>query len=67
MTYTPFPFSYTNGLVVYQSQQAATQLNITSVEGGEFFMRVSTQQSATEGRPSVRIESKKLYADGVYV
>lgn len=61
------PDNYTHGLVTYQDLESAQQLGLTGVANGEFFLKVSTTPNATDGRPSVRIESRKTYRDGVYV
>lgn len=57
----------THGSVAYQSQSAAQQQNLTSVEGNNFEMRVSTEMQVQGQRPSVRLQSKDIYADGVYL
>lgn len=56
----------TNGLVKYQSQKAAQQQKLVSVDGDSFYMKVDTTEEQTEGRPSVRLQSKNTYADAVY-
>ncbi|PWN40968.1 hypothetical protein IE81DRAFT_325058 [Ceraceosorus guamensis] len=61
------PDNFTNGLVVYQSEAAAKNMGIAGVVNGEYRMAVSTQAVALEGRPSVRVESKQRFGDGVYV
>lgn len=61
------PDNFTNGLVVYQSEAAAKNMGIAGVVNGEYRMAVSTQAEALEGRPSVRVESKQRFGDGVYV
>lgn len=55
----------TGGLVVYQSEQAAKDMNLTRVDNDNFVMRVDTTKTQTEGRPSVRLESKDHYEDSV--
>ncbi|WFD04961.1 hypothetical protein MVES1_000286 [Malassezia vespertilionis] len=57
----------TNGLVVYQDLDNAKNLNLTEVKDKSFFMRVSTVQKQTEGRPSVRIHSKQTFQDAVLI
>lgn len=55
----------TNGLVVYQNQQQAQQLNLTYAHGEDFVIRVDTTKTRAEGRPSVRLQSKANYGDSV--
>ncbi|KAL4403083.1 O-glycosyl hydrolase [Malassezia pachydermatis] len=57
----------TQGLVVYQGIDSAKNLNLTSVDGNKFTMRVDTTKEQHEGRPSIRIESKTSYNDSVII
>ncbi|SPO35058.1 related to mixed-linked glucanase precursor MLG1 [Pseudozyma flocculosa] len=58
----------TNGLVTYQTVDAAKAAKLSYVDdNGAFVMGVSTVPVALEGRPSVRLQSKQSYADGLYV
>lgn len=58
----------TNGLVTYQSEDAAKSLNLTYVDDNKnFVMRVDTETTRTEGRPSVRIQSQSNYENAVIV
>ncbi|WFD32327.1 hypothetical protein MSPP1_003372 [Malassezia sp. CBS 17886] len=55
----------TNGLVNYQSEDAAKSGNLSYVSGQDFIMRVDTTEEAPKGRNSVRLQSKKAYGDAV--
>lgn len=57
----------TNGLVTYQSEDAARNMNLTYTSGEDFVLRVDTTPVQTEGRPSVRLQSKANYGDSVIV
>jgi len=57
----------TQGLVNYVDLQTAKNMNLTYVDGNNFVMRVDTTKVQTQGRPSVRIESKKSYGDSVII
>lgn len=57
----------TQGLVNYVDLQTAKDMNLTYVDGNNFVMRVDTTKEQPQGRPSVRIESKKTYGDSVIV
>lgn len=55
----------TQGLVNYMDLQKSKDMNLSYVDGDNFVMRVDTTKVQKEGRPSVRIESKKAYGDSV--
>ncbi|WFD34991.1 hypothetical protein MCUN1_001837 [Malassezia cuniculi] len=57
----------TNGLVNYLAKEDAVQKNLTYVKDDSFVMRVDTVEIAPSGRNSVRIQSKALYENSVYI
>lgn len=57
----------TNGLVKYQSQKAAQQQKLVSVDGDSFYMKVDTTEEQTEGRPSVSAVQEHLRGRSVHV
>lgn len=57
----------TNSYVTYVPMEQAVQKNLTSVNGDSFRLAVDTTPSAPNGRAGVRIQSKSLYSDGVYI
>lgn len=57
----------TKGNVNYQSLESAMSTGITTIQNDQFIMAVDTNQTAYDGRNSVRITSQKSYSDGIYV
>lgn len=57
----------TYGYVLYQNEADAKYNNLTGIANGKYFMRVDTTPVQSEGRRSIRLESKQTFQDGVYV
>ncbi|WFC98894.1 hypothetical protein MYAM1_001627 [Malassezia yamatoensis] len=56
----------TNGLVVFENEETAKNLNLTYVDdSGNFVLRTDTVEQRTEGRPSVRLQSQASYENAV--
>lgn len=57
----------TNGYVTYVAKEQAVQKKLTSVDGDSFRLAIDTTPFAPNGRAGVRLQSKALYTDGVYI
>ena len=57
----------THGMVQYVDMPNAKRLNLSYANGDSFVMRVDTTMKQPNGRPSVRLHSKKTYEDSVIV
>ncbi|PKY03768.1 putative endo-1,3(4)-beta-glucanase [Aspergillus campestris IBT 28561] len=58
----------TDGFVKYVDQQAAQSLNLTHATDSSVVLKVDTSNpSATQGRQSVRLESKASYDEGLFI
>lgn len=55
----------THGMVNYVDMPNAKRLNLSYANGDNFVMRVDTTMEQPNGRPSVRLHSKKSYRDSV--
>lgn len=60
-----------DGLVNYQSRQAALDQGLVKVDGNEVYIGVDhtsiLKGANTNGRPSVRLESKAEYNHGLFI
>lgn len=58
----------TNGYVNYRSKEESVQKNLTYIKDDDsLVLRVDTTPYAPKGRGSVRLQSKALYEDSVYM
>lgn len=57
----------THGFVQYQDQSSAESMGLISSTSGNIKMSVDSTNQTPNGRPSVRIESKKSYNYGLIV
>lgn len=57
----------THGTVQYQSQSNAQKLGLISTSGNVTYMRADSKKTYTNGRPSVRISSQKVYNQGLFI
>lgn len=57
----------THGLVQYVDMPNAKRLNLSYANDNNFIMRVDASMKQPNGRPSVRLHSKKTYGDSVIV
>lgn len=57
----------TQGFVAYQSYNASVDAKLISSSTGNIYMGVDSASNTPNGRPSVRITSKKTYSQGLVV